>query len=231
MVGGHVAIPELPKALRIAAETASMTKRDDAILETLTKRVRVLSVSQVADTWWGGQKTGVKLAKARLFELERRGMVQLLAGLARPLPKLTEPVMTWTVGDPTPDFGSVSYRLRSRWTLPARRTLVAVATADAGSRFAGKGGRVPRASELTHDLCLAGVYLKILATDPRRAKAWVSEASLYERGEGRNSRLPDAAIVTRARRTVIEFGGAYPPGKVADFHRYCEQHGWGYELW
>jgi hypothetical protein len=109
--------------------------------------------------------------------------------------------------------------------------MTVIATQRAGNRFAGSGGRAPRASETTHDLCLAAVYLRLMATDPGRAKRWISEATLYERGEGRNGRLPDAAIVTRGGKTIVEFGGAYSAVKVKEFHGFCAERGWGYELW
>lgn len=207
-----------------------MTERDEAILDTLTRRVRVLSVAQVASTWWSGSP-GIAAAKSRLRVLEGQGWLLLVGLLARPLPSLETPVVTWSPGDREPDFGAVSYRLRSRWNQPACRILAVVATDQAGSRHAGKGGRVPRASEATHDLCLSAVYLRMLEMNPKRARRWISEAMLYERGEGRDSRLPDAAIVTRAGTTAIEFGGAYAPAKVADFHGFCADRGWEYELW
>ncbi len=205
-----------------------MTERDEAILDTLTRRVRVLSVGQVAAMWW---TTGTAAAKARLRDLEAQGWLLLVNLLAEPVPDLHAPVATWKPGQPQPDFGPLSYRLRSRWTQPACPVLAAVATKQAGNRYAGKGGRVPRPSEATHDLCLSAVYLKLLREDPRRAGRWISEARLYERGEGRDGRLPDAAIVTRAGTTVIEFGGAYATAKVADFHNFCADRSWGYELW
>ena len=208
-----------------------MTERDDEILDTLTRRIRMLSVAQVAATWWPESIRSVEQAKVRLRELERLGDLRLLNVLARPEPALESPVVTWKPGTAEPEFGPVAYRLRSRWTSPARRRLAVIATAQAGIRFAGKGGRAPRASEATHDLCLAAIYLRMRSTDPHRGRQWVSEAMLYERGEGRGDRLPDAAIVSRRGKTVIEFGGAYPPTKVADFHRFCSERGWGYELW
>ncbi|MBK8913001.1 MAG: hypothetical protein IPM64_00110 [Phycisphaerales bacterium] len=208
-----------------------MTERDQEILEILTRRVRVLSLSQVAATWWPQTPNGQDLAKARLKELERLGLIRQLYLLARPEPPLNSPIVTWKPGAIEPSFGAVAYQLRSRWTRPARRVLSAIATERAGIRFAGTGGRTPRASEATHDLCLATVYLRLRTTDSRRARRWVSEAALYEQGEGRDDRLPDAVIVTRSGKTAIEFGGAYPPAKVAAFHAFCAQRGWGYELW
>lgn len=208
-----------------------MTERDEAILDTLTRRVRVLSVSQVAATWWSQAKQGRDQATARLRELQELALVTLVPILARPEPPLESPVLVWRPTDPEPDFGAVSYRLRSRWTLPARRIMSVIATQRAAKRFAGKGGRMPRASEATHDLCLAAIYLRLLTNDPRRAKRWISEADLFEAGEGRDDRLPDALIITRAGKTVIECGGAYSRSKVSDFHRFCVERGWGYELW
>lgn len=227
----HRPPPAASKTADIGSEPSKMTDRDEVILDTLTRRVRVLSLAQVARVWWGSRKGSVAQAKNRLRELEGQGWVEVFSILARPEPPLDSPVTAWTEGGSEPDFGAVSYRLRSRWTEPARHTVAVIASERAGSRFGGAGGRRPRASEGTHDLCLAAVYLRLLATEPKRAARWISEAKLFESGEGRNGRLPDAAIVTRAGKTVIEFGGAYPPTKIAEFHRFCADRGWGYELW
>lgn len=207
------------------------TARDEEILDTLTRRVRVLGLSQVAETWWNDSARKFDEAKGRLKQLERRGLVQFLNLLARPVPVLSSPLCVWKPGDPEPEFGAVSYRLRSRWIHPVRSVPGVMATAEAGIRFAGKGGRPPRASEATHDLCLAAVYLGMRIAEPTRAKRWISEAMLFERGLGRDDRLPDAAIVTRSGTTAIEFGGAYAAPKVSEFHRFCAEHDWGYELW
>lgn len=207
------------------------TSRDEAILDTLTRRVRVLGLCQVAETWWTNSARKSEEARSRLKQLEERGLVQFLNLLARPVPVLSLPLCIWKPGDPKPEFGAVSYRLRSRWTLPVRSVSGVMATAQAGNRFAGKGGRPPRASEATHDLCLAAVYLGMRTANPKRAQRWISEAMLFERGLGRGDRLPDAAIVTRNGTTAIEFGGAYPTAKVAEFHEFCAEQEWGYELW
>jgi hypothetical protein len=67
--------------------------------------------------------------------------------------------------------------------------------------------------------------------DPSRAKRWISEAKLYEQGEGIGDRLPDALIVTRREKTVIEFGGSYGAAKLREFHAFCVGKQWSYQVW
>jgi hypothetical protein len=142
------------------------------------------------------------------------------------------PLATWEPGDEEPDFGRISYLLKTRFKAPARAKTVVIATAEAAKRLGGHGGRRPRRSEATHDLGLAAVYLHFLATAPRRAANWISEAGLTRRGEGRHSKLADALVTgSNGPGTVIEFGGEYSKAKLAEFHADCEERQRRYELW
>jgi len=215
----------------MTASTRKLTSRDSELLDTLTRRVRVMSFDQVARQWWGGQRRALESAARRLTALDAVGLVQLLSGFAHPELPMTAPVAAWRPGEPAPDFGSVSYRLRSRWTEPLRVTKAVIATKLAAAQFGGSGGRSPRPSELTHDIHLATVFLNLRQTRPDVAQTWQSEADQYAAGAGRDERLPDAIVGKGRARMAIEFGGAYSKPKVAEFHQHCEERGLGYELW
>lgn len=207
------------------------TAIDELLIEMLTTRIRVLSIDQVRDVAGGRGIKGRAAALRRVKRLESKGWVLVLNGLAHPELPLGRPVITWTPGETAPPFGPASYQLRSRWTLPPRLTQVVVASSVAGSFFGGAGGRVPRTSELTHDLALARIFIRLQKSDPKRASCWASEASLFERGEGRGDKLPDAMIKTRGGKVAVEFGGAYRPQKLREFHEYCSGRNLAYEIW
>jgi len=206
-------------------------ERDRLILDTLTRRVRALSIGQVARTFWEGTNSAQRSAARRVGELEVAGLLEQHVVLAHPELELDAPILVWRPGNPTPEFGKIAYCLKSRWRHPPQATRIVIATAEAGTWLGGYGGRIPRASETTHDLHLASVYLRMLKAQPRRARKWESEARLLARGGGRGEKLPDALIRSRGGATAIEFGGAYPVTKLRAFHEHCRNRGLAYELW
>jgi hypothetical protein len=215
----------------MAATTARLTERDTEILDSLTKRVRVLSFDQVAREWWGGQARASENASRRLITLERGGLIRRVSGFAHPELPLSEPVATWRFDAPPPDFGRLSYQLRVRWKEPLRMTHALIATKLAAGQLGGSGGRFPRPSELTHDLHLAAVFLNLRRSDPARSKTWLSEASQYALGGGRDERLPDAVVGNGRHQVAIEFGGAYSKAKLIEFHEHCAANSLQYEIW
>lgn len=208
-----------------------LTRRDLRMLEILTHRLRVISLDQIARVFWGDTSNSRENARRRLALLEGEGLVETGVLLTRSLPPLEVPIARWAPGSPRPDFGPIAHQLKSRWPRQLQSTSVVIATAVAGHRFGGGGGRKPRTSEASHDLGLASVYLRLVETDPARAGAWVSEATLYRRGGGRNEKLPDAMILRPEERTIIEFAGEYRKTKLEEFHIHCEDQGLAYELW
>jgi hypothetical protein len=225
--------PGEPREGAGAVAATLLTQRDLYILEILTQRVRVMSVAQVARVFWPTAEDSVVSAEARLRALDKSGHVELFTITAHPELPLGEPVTTWQVGLPTPDFAAVSTAVRSRWTQPERATLVVGATAQAGRELAGHGGRRPRTSEGTHDLHLAAVYLEMRRNLPTRARTWRSEASIVavRNKSARAQKLPDAMVRDGRSQTAIEFGGAYDADKLAAFHSHCEKNSFGYEVW
>lgn len=208
-----------------------MHSRDTDILTVLTHKVRLLSISQVASAWWDGTAHAKRNAAQCLSRLERDGLVTLKACLAHPEFPVVSPLATWTVGAEAPNLAALAFKLKTRWRGASERTVVVVATELAGTWLGGHGGRLPRTSEVSHDILLAAVFLHFRKNDPTRASHWVSEATLHAEGEGRGDRLPDAMVRGRREKTVIECGGAYPRTKLEEFHCYCERRGLGYEVW
>lgn len=214
-----------------AKNPAILSDRDTAILTVLTRRVRVLAEYQLARQWWSHAADPPASARKSLRRLVDAGLLREGVGMAHPMLPMTSPVLSWSPDTPMPDSESGSYRLQSRWKLGRQSTRWYAATQSAGSLMGGFGGRAPRASELTHDIHLAELYLRLLARDAARAASWTSETDLFKIGLGRNQRLPDAIIRNGNSWLVLEFGGAYPASKLREFHGFCEYHGLAYEIW
>lgn len=201
---------------------------ETALVEMLTQRVRVLSTAQIASEFFRGQLDPVEIL---LEELERAGLVERRSVLARPILSLDAPVISWRPGAETPDYGKAAYRLKTRWSEPARPTQIVQASGAAVKQFGGYlGGRWPRTSEITHDLNLAKVFLWHCRHRPDDAAAWIPEAQLYAEGRGHRERLPDAVVRSDGVDVrVVEFGGSYGKQKLQSFHaQLCELP---YEVW
>ena len=208
-------------------EAKVLTARDEEILMTVCHKVRALSLEQVAAVWWKGKRD---VANKRLAQLRDEGWVDYEPILSHPVLQLDLPLVIWKPGNEEPDLGAAAWKLSNRWTDVARRTMAVTGTDTAAARLGGYAGRRLRASEASHDLSLAQVYLNLTAREPARAKGWFSEAQLYAEGEGRGDRLPDAMVRTRREKTVIEFGGGYSKKKLEEFHRYCRRRQLAYDL-
>ncbi len=212
----------------------TLTDRDAEILDALTLRVRVLSIPQIARTWWPDAAEPERAARTRLKALETEGLVHRFSLLAHPEIELTQPVFAWNmIYVPTQksfasEFSGISWRLRCRWSESPHAIPAVIASTRAANLFSGHGGRYPRAAEHTHDLHLSQVFLR--KRESIRPQFWISEERL--RTEMRDTGfLPDAMIRLPEHSVIIEFGGAYSKSKIERFHRFCVEGNLPYELW
>ena len=203
-----------------------MTRNE--LLNVLCTRIRVMTTEQV------GQMMAIESGLDTFIrQLESANLVVRRRVLARPVLRLVRPVVAWRPGEPLPEFGRVAYRLQQRWSAPLKATEIVIATKVTAKRRGGCFlGRWPRASEISHDVNLAGVYLWFRKNRPADAVAWLPEAQQLREGLGTRvgSRLPDALIHSNgAIRCVIEFGGSYRKHKLVSFH--AQNECVPYEIW
>ena len=215
-------------AVMTGGANIELQPRDRAILIALTRRVRVLTLTQIGRVWWPEAVHPERNAANRMTALERAGLVEVCTLMAHPEIPLRRPLATWQPGLPAPDLTKLAKSLSRRWPESDTATRCVIATSEAGVRFAGYGGRPPRDSEATHDIHLASVYLKMVAELPTRARSWVPEAALPK---GQGVKVPDAIVQDGLYETAVEFGGQYAEPKLAAFHGYCCQQDLGYEVW
>lgn len=198
----------------------------------LSHDVRILSINQLGRTVFSEFANPCRAARRHMFELQREGLVKIVDAFVHPELELDSPLFVWMPGDSTPMFELLAWLTSSRWTQSPAPTTLVHATKEAAKVFGGySAGRVPRRTEVCHDLHLAQVYLTLRRDRPSYAKRWMSEQAQYARGGGRNERLPDAII--RGRRKpidrIIEFAGSYSKAKLREMHAaFCHVP---YELW
>lgn len=216
--------------MSIPSPTIALTQRDTELLETLTQRVRVLSVDQISRTWWPSSTT-TATSVARLRQLADAGYLSRINLMAHPETPVSQPVCVWHQDHPVPDFGAVAWSLNSRWTEPLVSTACVIATRFAGRFFGGHGGRPPRRAETTHDLQLGAVFLQMRTNQPHRVATWISEED-RKKDTGHGEKLPDAIVTDDGHQTAIELGGtSYDRNKLQEFHTFCAGQNLNYEIW
>jgi hypothetical protein len=214
-------------------ELMRISQRDEAILRALCRKIRLLSLEQIARHWWPDVKHPQQSALRRLRELVRAGWMVSIQPQARGLPPIKSPVVCWNPGQPDPAFDAVAKQLMTRWTTETCR-VQAFVLGPAADRYFGvsRRGRLKYDFQATHDLGVSEVFLNLLDQRPALAERWIGEDELAPFRQ--HEKLPDAVVADGplARpELVLEFGGAYDVRRVAQFHEDCATQMLPYEIW
>lgn len=215
----------------------TFTERDEALVRALLGKIRLASFGQIAQAWWPGSESGRTNARRRVHELVEARLLIRERTFARPMLELKAPVFRWKPGHVKPDPEKLSYQLQSRWeaqdgSREPRAATVYLASHRAAHVLGGVAiARIQNPSQVTHDIHVTEIYLKLLREEPKLAQAWVGEEIIAPTRV--NQKLPDAILRDSqgTPRLVMEFGGAYPSERVQAFHEDCEARGLPYELW
>ena len=149
--------------------------------------------------------------------------------LTHPEIDISEPLLDWHPGDPTPYFPALAWLTQSRWTSPPTRNMLATATKKAKQLMGGAvGGRPIRIREATHDCHVSALYLHFREHFPELAARWVPEDA-FDSDEHRDKR-PDA-IITGPEPIFIEFGGAYPAARIRERWEFAQEKGCRFQLY
>ena len=210
--------------------SVALLKRDLELLETLTSRVRFLSVRQVTRIWWPQHRSDDR-TRRRLRRLAAAGVVELHRINLRLLPATNGPVFVWRPGADEPDAASLSDVFRNRWSDAARPIEVCVATSVTANLFASTAFRLPRLEQRDHDMLLATVYVQYRQRRPDLAARWIGEHVLPKAGY--RVKDPDAFLRADDGRIarVIEAAGRYSAEHIENFHEHCVEFDLPYELW
>lgn len=106
-----------------------------------------------------------------------------------------------------------------------------LATQVTNNRLGGPDRRKRTFSDqISHELHVSEIYIRLLRTDPDAAAAWLGEDVLGKAGH--KLKAPDAIIRRKDGLELgIEFRGGYDADRVQDLHVDCAQRGRPYELW
>ena len=208
----------------------TLTPRDYDILETLTRRVRLLTVLQIAMVWWPTAKSQCH-CRRRIDRLVNAGLIEVLCVCVHPLLPVEKPLFRWTPGAEEPDAEQVATACQQRWTKPDVPMSVCVATPLSANLFGSTACGAPPTEQQNHDLRLADVYVACRRQQPARAATWIGEHALPLAGY--RIKNPDAFLCdnTGRIRCVMESAGRYSTEQVQSFHDHCAEQDLPYELW
>lgn len=210
--------------------THTWTTRELDIVETLTRRVRLLSLSQLGRVWWpeASSHRVVRLAMRRLLhaELILRSVIN-----AHPLLVIKGPLLAWMPGQDAPDSTAIGNRIKSRWHGAAEPIEVYWPSPLAANLFGSTARDLPALLHRDHDLLLSEVYVLYRTQRPQLATRWLGECVFPQ--SGFRLKDPDAFLFGDDGRParVIESAGRYGVAQVESFHEHCLEHDLPYELW
>lgn len=206
------------------------THRELDIVETLTRRVRLLSTAQIRRVWWTAAGSE-RIVRRRLRRLQNAGLVAHAIANVHPVLQVNSPLTSWSNSAPAPDFEAVSQNARRRWTEPSEPTDVFFATRLAGNLFGSTSHGLPPLTHRNHDLLLGQVYVHYRTSHSELARRWVSEDVMSKAGF--RVKDPDAFLLDDDGQfeRVIESAGAYSVKQVQSFHWHCVEYDLPYELW
>ncbi len=207
-----------------------LTPRDLDILQTLTRRVRLLAMEQIRRIWW--PKYGsARAARRRMLKLAAAGLVDRTIVNAHPLLPVEQPLAVWRQGNEEPNARRVSRQARARWRRPAKPLEVFTATSRTASLFGSTATGVPNMLHRDHDLLLGQVFVLYRTRRPEEARRWLGEDALPKAGY--RIKDPDAFLIDADGRPgcVIESTGRYAARQIVAFHAHCMEYDLAYELW
>jgi hypothetical protein len=211
----------------------TISKTGEKLVLTLARKVRVLSMEQIAKGWFDSD---LKAAVKEVAALSSLGLLTSFEELIAPRLPATVPFFTWNgLGGKTPDFEKLAYASKKRWGSgeAVKETVVHATKAGVAAVVGFVNGEPSPPMALRHDLQVSEVFLSFYTANDRRWRRWQGEDQLKQDGYSSNkSTVPDAVIrdrKTRSKDIVIEIGGEYTADKFRELHGDFESL--TYEIW
>ena len=206
------------------------TERDLDIVESLTRRLRMLSIEQLRSIWWPGAQ-GLRIVRRRMRTLAAAGLIERRIVNVSVLPQLRAPLITWGPGDKPPDHGEIASRAQRRFQSCASVPQEIVsATRRAANLYGSAVFGLPPVHHRDHDLLLGEVYVHYRCARPKEALDWRAPSSLAGDDD-----LPRADAVLfgtdQSAYRLIESAGRGSPKSIERFHNRCLSAACPYELW
>ncbi|HQX48439.1 MAG TPA: hypothetical protein PLY87_00080 [Planctomycetaceae bacterium] len=206
------------------------THRELDIVDAHTRRVRMMTLSQIGQVWWPelGSQNALRNELKRLCE---GGLLKRTIINAHPRLTIQSPVSVWQPSQTEPDIQRVAERVRSRWRYGGEPTEVYWASTKAANLFGSGAGQLPNVLHRDHDLLLSEVYVFYRLRRPDVVHRWASEDVFPKAGF--RIKNPDAFLFDDSGHPmrVVESAGRYGIRQIESFHQHCVERDLPYELW
>lgn len=199
------------------------------LLETLTRRIRLISLGQLKRLWSISNRNR-RTFERRLSRLCAAGWLEVHTINVHVLSPAA-PLFLWQPGGEEPDANTLARESQDRWNFPTAPTTVCVASRRTANLFGSTSIGLPKLEHRDHDLLLASVFVIYRLQRPQLASSWIGEHARPKAGY--QVKDPDAFLMNGEGRVlrVIESGGRYRPSQIESFHEYCAGEQLSYELW
>lgn len=203
----------------------------DLILRGHLWKYRVSTLEQLGRAYFGHTKRPTERARTIVRSLVRDGLLAHTRLFVRPVVLLQRPTFVWAPGVDAPNANSLAYELEKRCATPAIQQTLYFATSAAARRLGGRGGRLKRTHQLSHDLACTNVYLHFELTQPQLAASWLNE-DLYAHRLKPGQKLGDALLVgPSGPYRLVEVLGRYTAKHIQSLHDFAVKEQLPYELW
>lgn len=214
----------------ISERVRAATPREMVLRGHLLK-YRASTAAQIGAAYYHDTKQPQRNARRLLDRLANEGLLQKQPLVARVLPDLLEPTWSWRPGGSLPCANRLCYQLEKRFSGESIPTTVYYATRSAATRFGGRGGRLKRTHQISHDLLCTSVYLHLEANAFQLAADWLNE-DLYAGHAGAGQKLGDALLMRKGQPyRMIEVLGRYTARHLTQLFDYCVRKQLSFDLW
>jgi len=208
-----------------------MTPPLNQLMRILLFQLRILELTQLSHISPFDEFSVPNLTRW-LKQIEQQKMIQTTRTISV-VPKLEQPLISWTPEKPTPPTSVVCNQLRLRWqTWRPKSCFIFWASPTAVHFYGGVAGGRRQPLQLSHDLGTSAIFVHWTQKQPGLLSDWYGEDYLRQHPFPFPF-MPDAALLGPAGvpETLIEFGGQYPLRKLQRWHQACAASQLSYELW
>lgn len=197
--------------------SAKIDKHD--LVAAIAAKVRITTTAVLGKVSWNEADNPTRAAQMWVRRQAADGLLTFKSTLSHPLLDLSAPLLDWSPGEHSPNFGKLSYQAKRRYSERLSLQTTVSATVLAKNRFGGGlPNRPVRARELDHDIGVSQVFFHLLQYQPELAAMWLHEDSpCFPRHYRSGDKVPDA-LIKSSPEIVVEFGGRYSAKKLREIH-------------
>jgi hypothetical protein len=208
---------------------AEWSKSERMLLDALTNRVAVLTVSDARRIW--NCCSDNESFRRALPRLVRGQLIELYEVSVRKAARSSQPILHVLRGQHSEvDCVGVSRRLKERWTRSQHGIRVMTASRTSANLFGSSASGLPTLGHREHDVLLGNVFTHYASNAPDAARKWIGEHALPKAGY--RIKDPDAFLADQGvPYRIVESGGSYGAAQVKSLVEFAHEQNLELEVW